>query len=97
MVYQQAEASWLGSLEVGTLVEKRWMVRPREQVGLAPGRPLEQTQIMAEMEAIATGYGPVVGTAQSPQHDFFHLDVDANTAGWLTKHLSQPAFLNLRR
>lgn len=81
---------------MGTLLEKRWMMRLREQVGLAPGRPLEQTQSMAETEAVATGCGPVVGTAQSPQHDFFHLDVDVSTAGWLTKHLSQPAFLNLR-
>lgn len=42
---------------------------------------------MAETEAVATGYGPVVATAPGPKNEFFHLDQDADPAGWLAKHL----------
>lgn len=47
---------------------------------------------MAETKAVATGYRPGVATALGPKNDVFHLDQDADPAGWLTKHLPNQPF-----
>lgn len=40
---------------------------------------LEQLHNMAEPEAVTPGYRPGVGTAWGPQHDIFHLELQAGS------------------